>query len=223
MPEVVDQTQRFRKAAMAWLGAMLVAQGVLAVLVTHAPWLQAMDSNLSAGLALAERDPLRMVVTWVTWLGSGNVVLPVMLLASLVLWFQGRRSLLVAQWGGFAGARIVTDGLKHLIGRPRPGPEELGFINEHWNTLSFPSGHTTSALYLYGFLVLLLLRSGATSNLKASAVFMAVLVVLSVGLSRILLGMHFASDVLGGVISGTIGLMVAVLIQGGPQQHIGPT
>jgi undecaprenyl-diphosphatase len=140
------------------------------------------------------------------------IVLPVMVLLSLALLLQRKYIQAVSFWGGFLVTRLVTDGLKYFIARPRPGLNELGYIPPGWDALSFPSGHTTSACFVYGFLLLLGLRSSLSAPLRQAAVVLTVFIVVLVGMSRILLGMHFPSDVIGGLLSGGMGLVIAVAI-----------
>jgi membrane-associated phospholipid phosphatase len=103
-----------------------------------------------------------------------------------------------------AGGLILNVAFKYIFQRPRPAlwphADVSGF--------SFPSGHATVALCLFGmlgWLGLRLFRPHAAGI--AWAVFMAALIVL-IGLSRIYLGVHYPSDVLAGYISGSFWLLM---------------
>ena len=90
--------------------------------------------------------------------------------------------------------------LKKVINRARPSLEHLVTVN----TLSYPSGHSMSAMAFYGFLIYLCLRNDMQRWLRYLLVPLLVLVILSIGLSRIYLGVHYPSDVAAGFIGGLI-------------------
>lgn len=84
--------------------------------------------------------------------------------------------------------------LKLLIKRPRP----VGISLIEASGYSFPSGHSASSFAFYGFLMYLIYNNCKNKKLKiVSMMFLGILIFL-IGLSRIYLGVHYASDVLGG-------------------------
>lgn len=90
--------------------------------------------------------------------------------------------------------------LKRVINRARPDLEHLVAVN----TLSYPSGHSMSAMAFYGFLVYLCMRYDLAGRWRPLVIALFVLIIASVGISRIYLGVHFPSDVAGGFIGGLI-------------------
>ena len=68
---------------------------------------------------------------------------------------------------------------------------------------SFPSGHSALSTVAYGILALLVIHSDLPRSLKRAIVAALVVLILLVGLSRVYLGVHYPSDVLGGWLSGT--------------------
>jgi len=100
------------------------------------------------------------------------------------------------------GAGLIDGGLKLFFGRPRPVP----FFEDYPSptSFSFPSGHTLFATAFFGGLAVLLwprLRSPAVRVLVCLAAFALILLI---GVSRIYLGVHYPSDVLGGFAAGTV-------------------
>jgi membrane-associated phospholipid phosphatase len=91
-------------------------------------------------------------------------------------------------------------GLKKIINRERPSIEHLVTVN----TLSYPSGHSMSAMAFYGFLIYLCLRFTVTTWLRTLLITLLILLILSIGISRIYLGVHYPSDVAAGFIGGFI-------------------
>lgn len=98
--------------------------------------------------------------------------------------------------------------LKSVINRARPSHEHLVDVN----TLSFPSGHSMSAMAFYGFLVYLTIVSKIPIVFKTFLVTLLVVIILSVGISRIYLGVHFPSDVAAGFIGGLIWVTFCIVV-----------
>jgi membrane-associated phospholipid phosphatase len=97
--------------------------------------------------------------------------------------------------------------LKRVINRDRPLDEHLVDVA----TLSFPSGHSMSAMAFYGFLLYLNLRF-ASGWIKIILMILLLVIIVSVGLSRIYLGVHFPSDVLAGFIGGFIWINFSIVV-----------
>lgn len=98
--------------------------------------------------------------------------------------------------------------IKKVINRARPSGEHL----VHVDTLSFPSGHSMSAMAFYGFLIYLVLQSGLNRFITSMIITFLLLIILSVGVSRIYLGVHFPSDVVAGYMGGLIWVTFCVII-----------
>lgn len=98
--------------------------------------------------------------------------------------------------------------LKSVINRARPSHEHLVEVT----TLSFPSGHSMSAMAFYGFLVYLAIVSKIPILLKTFIVTLLVVTILSVGISRIYLGVHYPSDVAAGFIGGLIWVTFCIVV-----------
>ncbi|MEO5788259.1 MAG: phosphatase PAP2 family protein [Gelidibacter sp.] len=98
--------------------------------------------------------------------------------------------------------------LKRFIDRARPGIEHMVSVE----TLSYPSGHAMSAMAFYGFLIYLFYRFKINIFLKIGVILLLGLLILSIGLSRIYLGVHFPSDIAGGYIAGFIWVVFCVLL-----------
>lgn len=84
--------------------------------------------------------------------------------------------------------------IKHIIMRDRPSVYRM--IKQ--GGFSYPSGHSMIAVALYGILIYLVLKYIKNKYLKYGLSALLVLLILSIGISRIYVGVHFASDVVGG-------------------------
>lgn len=117
----------------------------------------------------------------------------------IYIWFRTRRRrpvifIAVAGWlGGLIGIAV-----KVLVARPRP---ELDEPLAHAVGKSFPSGHAMTSVVMYGALLLVVLPLVAAAW-RPMLVAATGLVVLGIGVSRLVLGVHFITDVVGGWVLG---------------------
>jgi undecaprenyl-diphosphatase len=141
----------------------------------------------------------------VTALGSLGLTVAVAVAALVVLVWRFRRPeaavfLAIAVAGGDLSYFV----LKHLVHRARP-PGAL----VHLSSFSFPSGHTVGAATLYLALAWIVSRRCPTRPVRVAAWAGALLVVAAVGATRIELGAHYASDVIGGFALGAFWVATA--------------
>lgn len=105
-------------------------------------------------------------------------------------------------------AGAISFWLKDLIGRPRP--EAVHHLSI--STLSFPSGHAMGSIAFYGFLIHLSWRIYKSRLKKIIFTIILTIIILSIGLSRIYLQVHYPSDVLSGFAAGGICLIFFILL-----------
>lgn len=169
---------------------------------------QAIASLLSPGT-------IRFMVA-VTSLGGAPVMTTLTLLLAVAFWHRGRWvdffELLVAVPLG----AVAISALKAFFQRTRP-PEALIEVGG----LSFPSGHAFISMVFFGFVIRLLLRSRLhPAWIAGGTVLCAVLIVL-IGTSRIYLGVHFLTDVVGGFAAGFLWLLLALHLVGAARRPAG--
>jgi undecaprenyl-diphosphatase len=105
------------------------------------------------------------------------------------------------------GAELLTQALKLSFHRPRPVvPNPLLKAAD----FSFPSGHASVSLVVYGMLAFFILLQLRSQLLKALVIVVTVLLVLMIGISRLYLGVHYFSDVAAGYVMGVIWLTVCI-------------
>jgi membrane-associated phospholipid phosphatase len=130
-----------------------------------------------------------------TWLGSSIVLWPVVVLAGLGLWRWRRHWLpAVLPAVALAGAWVGSLLIKGLLDRPRPPVADRLTVVHSW---SYPSQHAAQALATWGMLALMLM-AGRSARARVLLAVGAALIAFVVGLTRLYLGAHWMTDVLGG-------------------------
>ena len=208
-PETVgpDAVGRFAGRSALGFGAVVLGALALGVAVRAASSpVQRLDRTVADALnaVVAPRPWLVDVLQVLTAPGSAVTAWVVLTALTAVLVLRGRRRLAVHVAVTGLGAAVLSPLLKDLVGRLRP------VVAEPVATAggpSFPSGHTLAATVWVG-VVLLVLLPVVPARWRRPAVGVGVAVVVVVGLTRIALGVHFVSDVLGGWLVGSAWLLV---------------
>ena len=185
---------------LAPLGAVTAAAVIFALLLllVRLQWapLESADHHAAAGLngLVAGHSAVIGVVKAVTWLGSGGVLWTLIGAAVVLLAIRRRWRLAIYLLVTGAGELTLDPVLKALVGRLRP---VVAHPIAHGNGDSFPSGHALGSIVCYGALFLVFLPAARGIWRR---VFTTVIVTLiaAIGVSRLLLGVHYVSDVLGG-------------------------
>ena len=149
---------------------------------------------------------LTPVMRGLTDLGNAAVLIGLILAVGLVWWWRRRtwRPLWLLA-GAYLGAWVLSETVKDLTHRARPpAAQAIG----HWTGFAFPSGHTTKATAVYGMLAALLAATTPRWGRKVSVWTAAALLAGLVGLSRLYLGAHWLTDVLGALTLGAAWLFV---------------
>ena len=149
-------------------------------------------------------------LTLISLMGKGGIFL-ILLSLCLIVSKRTRRFGTAMLLGVAIGALFTNLFIKIVIARPRPYTDESGFFYPLWQLMgahtesdkSFPSGHTTAA---FATMVPVFLQG------KKRISWTALIFAFLMGLSRIYLVVHYPSDVLGGLIVGSIAGILGTLI-----------
>lgn len=147
----------------------------------------------------------------VSLIGSELVIGGVAL--GLTFWFLWRRRWLDALFiaAAIGGSATFTVVVKHVIGRARP----VAFFRVPESGNSFPSGHTLSATCLALALAFLLWHGARGRSVKVIGTLLLAAAVFAVGMSRLVLGVHYPTDVLGSVLLGAAWLAALIALRVG--------
>lgn len=105
-------------------------------------------------------------------------------------------------------AAVLNFLLKNILQRPRP--TEYRLINE--SGYSFPSGHSMVSMAFYGFIIYLIYRNIENKKIKWLLISILSILIITIGISRIYLGVHYTSDVLAGFLVGIFYLILYISI-----------
>lgn len=189
--------------------------------VIHPPILPSNGATIAMANPLAAVD--QQIATWfhthlghtlvgilkaLTELGSGEWIgIALVGIISLLAWkrsWVAIAMLIVAVPGGM----LLNELIKLEVHRARPFFTDSFGV---WTGYSFASGHTIGATLLYGQLALLIVPALKSRHLRLFALVATALLVLLVGFTRIALGAHYFTDVLGAMVLGTAWLMFCVV------------
>ncbi|MBI1295686.1 phosphatase PAP2 family protein [bacterium] len=173
---------------------------------------QSIDQTILLSLRSAE-DPaepigplwLGEVMRDLTALGGATILFLLSFSIVIYLMLQRRLGAMTFVIAAVVGGAVMSLILKELFGRPRP---DLVTHLSYVTTSSFPSGHSMLAAVTYLTLGALLARIHAARRIKAFFLIVAVVLTVLVGFSRVYLGVHWPTDVLGG---WTVGAAWAIL------------
>lgn len=167
-----------------------------------------LDNRIADELHEHATRPLTEFFEAVTTLGNGIVLAGVAAIAAYLLARRRYYAEAVLMVLAYVGAEVLSYSLKLAFRRDRPFfTDPLATVS----TYSFPSGHATVSVAVYGALSLVLLRR-LTGPARLVCLAAAVLLVSLIGFSRLYLGVHFLSDVLAGFSVGLAWLALCVVV-----------
>ena len=188
------------------VGLAAAAAG-LSVLVSVVPTLPGEKAILVA-MRQTEQPLLNGALRSLDCLGSPWVIVASLLALATVLWVRGRR------WEAMASLLIIpmelmTLGLREVIDRPRPSLPALTSMPE---SPGFPSGTTLHAVLFFGFIAYLCHIYVRPRKLRFALQALLVLIIAVASYSRVYLGVHWPTDVLGGWLYGGFFLWVIATV-----------
>jgi len=196
--------------AFAVAFTLVVMLGLLLARVWASDGPTAFDSEITRWFVNHRTPAWTDAMRIITWLGSSVVVIPLAMVVIVALLIGRQRWLALFVALAVSGASLLSALAKDVIGRDRP-PVDLRLQQAH--SSSFPSGHSTQAAATYFALAIVVTVLSQSRPLRAVTWTVATIIVVLVGVSRVYLGMHWATDVLGGWMLGSVwiaGLTVAL-------------
>ncbi|MBC7777931.1 MAG: phosphatase PAP2 family protein [Phycisphaerae bacterium] len=192
------------------LSLLILAVGFVAV----TSWVIAVPHgsfDLAISLAVQSIDLgfLPALMTLVSWPGffPQSLIISVCIIVAFFVAGYRRESVFLLLNG--VAIQALTIAIKALIHRPRPSPDMVAVVTL-LSDYSFPSGHVLLYCGFFGFVCFLVWSVRKPSVIRSLALGFLVIEIGLVGISRVYLGAHWASDVIGGYLLGAICLIVSI-------------
>jgi undecaprenyl-diphosphatase len=201
-----------RRGALLVAAIAVVLFAVVAALVA-AGAADAFDRDLRLaihGWSAPWQEWLTPIVRAISGLGSTLVLLALCAVASLTVYALNRRRIAFSLALTLVATMLANTALKLMFVRERPEPFYGDFLDSH----SFPSGHSAFSCCFY-LSIAAIAAAYARTNAQRTAIFAAAAILIAaIGFSRVYLGVHYPTDVLGGWLVGIVGVAVARMADG---------
>ncbi|WP_051287444.1 phosphatase PAP2 family protein [Paenibacillus taiwanensis] len=212
-----DRSNRF------WIGLsvlLIIALGAVTIGI-HSQLLQEFDLHTAAFVQSYESPELTTIMEMITAIGSVKLAVLLGLIAGGLLYVIFRhRADVIFLFGVLGGAAVFNQLLKYLIQRERPTVHFLVVEKGY----SFPSGHTMGAVALYGAITFLLWEHISSRTGRIMLVTFNCLIVALIGVSRVYLGAHYPSDIIGALLASGLWLTLMIpCFQWYKKRQFGPT
>jgi membrane-associated phospholipid phosphatase len=189
-------------SASALLFFGTVAEGVL-----DREMLAVFDDSVTRTLRANATPRGTTAVAAFTRIGGVEALFGLALVVAILLALARKRTLVTGWLAALLGAGVLDQALKPIFRRPRPEGALEMLRYESW---SFPSGHAMASLIAYGMLAYIAILFVRSHVLRQVIVASALLLVLGIGFSRLYLGVHYFTDVVGGFAAGVVWLSACI-------------
>jgi undecaprenyl-diphosphatase len=147
---------------------------------------------------------------WATYMGQGWYQVLIVLAIAIIIWkYIGKLEAALVVTAGLS--LIFEPVLKWMVGRPRPS----SILVSVWGVMhsnGFPSGHAFYSMVLFGLMAYFVFTYMHKSAFRVFLFVALILLIMMIGASRIYLGLHWPSDVLGGYLWGATFLGIFILL-----------
>lgn len=175
----------------------------------HAPFLFSLDRTIEAFFESWATPQTVAIFRWITHLGEWKFLFPFLLCVCVFLLFLRRwKVALLLFLSNTLGMRLNA-ALKVFFGRERPDPFDPSDLPP---SLAYPSGHAFGALIFFFLLVYTARVLWPKHPLKKPASLAAFVLIFLIGLSRVALGVHWTTDVIGGYLEGAFWITLTLWI-----------
>ena len=188
------------------LGALWLFASIAKDVVHHDP-ITRFDVELANALHSHGSPTVLTIATSITLAGSPMVIVPLALVVGAILIRRRQWVFLVGWLTALVGGAALDGALKILFRRPRPVWNDPWAMAHGW---SFPSGHAMGSLVAYGMIAYLVIAEWPQWSVRLAVIGGVTLLVLLIGLTRLYLGVHYFSDVVGGYAAGAVWLATCI-------------
>ena len=186
---MMNKIKKISKWIVCGIGILIFATMVVMLLTNN---VTSLDNSIYNIIISSKSDAMTMFMTIITMMCNTEFIIVATLL--LVLLIKNKKI------GGMIASNVVLCSvintiIKHIFLRPRP----VGIKLIEQGGYSFPSGHSMMAVAFYGLLIYIIWNTKWRNVWKIFTTTLLVILILLIGISRIYVGVHFASDVIAGL------------------------
>ncbi|SRR6266545_2274943 len=210
---------------MVFAAMTLILGAISQDIINHKPFTAA-DAQLSTWLYARRSSSLTSVMLAATLLGSIGIATCISVAFGLYLLWRRRFFWLTVLVSSVTGGALLNRLLKYAFQRPRPHFDDPIL---RLTSYSFPSGHTMMATVLYGVIAAYVFAKTPDRRWRSVIILAASFLIALVGFSRIYLGAHYLSDVLGAMAEGLAWLSLCFSVvyfiwrqRQGPRKNVSP-
>jgi undecaprenyl-diphosphatase len=167
------------------------------------------DNKFQAAVMSIRNSSLNEFFLIFTYLGYWATITVMFAGVSWLLYLNKKTALILPFFVAVLGSGLMTLAVKFLVNRARPSLDAALYVEQ---LPSFPSAHAAMILAFFGFLIFCLWKFNFSWEIKASLSALFILIIALIGFSRVYLGVHFVSDVIGGYLIGLIWLLVGIFL-----------
>ncbi|MEK7094877.1 MAG: phosphatase PAP2 family protein [Patescibacteria group bacterium] len=149
------------------------------------------------------------ILFFVTLLASSGTALITILSVAVSSLVRKYTDTAIAAVSGFFATELAMLSLKQIFQRSRP---DIAFRAISENSFSFPSGHATTAAFVFGFLAYLIFLGTKNTTTRVATLSSVIVMTIAVDLSRVYLGVHYTSDVIAGNLLGFLVLLLTIAL-----------
>ncbi|HHT7188941.1 TPA: phosphatase PAP2 family protein [Bacillus cereus] len=172
----------------------------------HVGGVTVMDTYVRGVVKGIQTESSLTFFSYFTKLGSAIGIVTILIISLLVFWKKHYYAAMIVYPLGILITHLVNKGIKEIVKRDRPS------LNEALDALgySFPSGHAMLSIMTFGFLAYIIAANVKGVAGKYIVTILIGIVIVLIGLSRIILNVHYPTDILAGYCVGGILLIIAI-------------
>ena len=192
MKEKLEKIEEFFRKNIRWIFVIICLTIFFLILEDVLDKeIEQFDSMIYTWLSNIIKEPITTFAKIITTMGAGYVIIPVCIISVIYFWKKKESKYIIVN---LITIFFSNQLLKRTVERPRPEGfrivEELGY--------SFPSGHSMVSMAFYGLFIYFIYEKVKNKYIKWTSIILLTLLIVLIGISRIYLGVHYASDVLAG-------------------------
>lgn len=192
------------KITIAFLAVLALIVSIYARFTERFPG----DLYLTLSLQFFDNRFLLLIMQWVSFVFGGWCSIAVVVAAGVLVWWRiGRPEAVLIPVAGLL--TFVNNALKIAVNRPRPSVDLVRVFSSEQSS-GFPSGHAFFAILMLGLLAYFTFINLKNHTLRFLVTVVLTALILLIGISRVYLGAHWPSDVIGGYLVG--GVFLTALI-----------